>query len=319
MRLSKGSHLMTIRSATLTLIAILLLAACSAPHTTAVVDPSPTPTPRGPYVALGDSYTAAPKVPNQTGTPAGCERSSANYPALVAQRLKIKANLVHDVSCSGAKIADLSAAQDTGNGTTNAAQLSALTADTALVTVGIGGNDVDFAGILSRCVELDAPGTIIDLLRNITADETPCRGYYTSEGIDQIQQKIQDVAPILAATLADIRSRAPHAHVYVVGYPALLPATDGVSCATSLGITPTDVSFLSNEELRLNTMLKLQATAAEDTYVDTYTPSLGHDACSDPATRWIEPLFPAASAAPLHPNAVGEQGMAAAAERAVAR
>ena len=27
-------------------------------------------------------------------------------------------------------------------------------------------------------------------------------------------------------------------------------------------------------------------------------------------SRWIEPLIPDAAAAPLHPNAVGEQGMA---------
>ncbi len=242
---------MTIRTAPFTFIAVLLLAACSAPHTTAVVDP--TPTPQGPYVALGDSYTAAPKVPSQTGTPSGCERSTANYPALVAQRMKIRASLVHDVSCGGATIADLSASQSTGSGT-NPAQLNALTTDTALVTVGIGGNDVDFAGILSHCVD-----------------------------------------------------------------PALLPTADGVDCATTLGITPADVSFLSNEELQLNDILKQRATAAGDTYVDTYTPSIGHDACSDAATRWIEPLLPAASAAPMHPNAVGERGMAAAVERALAQ
>jgi len=316
MRLSKGSHLMTIRTAPFTFIAVLLLAACSAPHTTAVVDP--TPTPQGPYVALGDSYTAAPKVPSQTGTPSGCERSTVNYPALVAQRMKIRASLVHDVSCGGATIADLSASQSTGSGT-NPAQLNALTTDTALVTVGIGGNDVDFAGILSHCVELDAPGTIIDLLRNTTADQTPCRAYYTAGGTDQIQQKIQAAVPRLAAALADIRRLAPHARVYVVGYPALLPTADGVDCATTLGITPADVSFLSNEELQLNNVLKQRATAAGDTYVDTYTPSIGHDACSDAATRWIEPLLPAASAAPMHPNAVGERGMAAAVERALAQ
>jgi hypothetical protein len=47
-----------------------------------------------------------------------------------------------------------------------------------------------------------------------------------------------------------------------------------------------------------------------DGYADTYRPSEGHDACSAPPSRWIEPLIPDATAAPLHPNAVGEQGMA---------
>jgi lysophospholipase L1-like esterase len=305
---------MTIR-ATLTIIAILLLAACSAPRATSVVDP--TPTSYGPYVALGDSYTSAPNVPAQTGTPVGCGRSSANYPSLVAESLKLKASEVHDVSCSGATIADLTAPQGTGNGT-NPAQFNALTAATALVTVGVGGNDIDFAGILSRCVELDAPGTILDFFRHTTADATACRAYYTADGTNQIQQKIQATSPRLAAALADIRKLAPHARILVVGYPALLPTTDGTSCATSLGITSADVAFLSNEELQLNAMLKQRATAAGDTYVDTYTPSLGHDACSDSTTRWIEPLLPVAAAAPMHPNATGEQGMAAAVERALA-
>ena len=64
-------------------------------------------------------------------------------------------------------------------------------------------------------------------------------------------------------------------------------------------------------------MLKQQVTAAGDDYVDTYTASAGRDACSDPATRWIEPLVPDAPAAPMHPNARGRQGIADVVEHAV--
>jgi hypothetical protein len=53
-------------------------------------------------------------------------------------------------------------------------------------------------------------------------------------------------------------------------------------------------------------------------FVDTYTPSLGHDMCAGPERRWIEPPLPAAGRAPLHPNAAGQQGMAAAVLAAVA-
>jgi hypothetical protein len=52
-------------------------------------------------------------------------------------------------------------------------------------------------------------------------------------------------------------------------------------------------------------------------YVDTYTPSEGHDACSAKATRWIEPLIPSSPAAAVHPNERGERGMADAVLRAV--
>ena len=64
-------------------------------------------------------------------------------------------------------------------------------------------------------------------------------------------------------------------------------------------------------------MLRQTAAAVGDGYIDTYTPSEGHDACSAPASRWIEPLLPTAPAAPLHPNAVGEQGMADAVVQAI--
>jgi hypothetical protein len=117
---------------------MLLLAACSTAHGAA----RPSRLPRGAYVALGDSYTAGPDIPDQVGTPAGCQRSSRNYPALVAQYLRLSANQVRDVSCSGARIADLSTPQTTADGT-NPAQRAALSAATALVTLGIGGNDVD--------------------------------------------------------------------------------------------------------------------------------------------------------------------------------
>jgi hypothetical protein len=77
-----------------------------------------------------------------------------------------------------------------------------------------------------------------------------------------------------------------------------------------LALTKGDAAFLNNEELRFNAMLRHVAQASGDGYTDTYTPSEDHNACAPSASRWVEPLIPDAPAAPLHPNAVGEQGMA---------
>ena len=55
------------------------------------------------YVALGDSYTAGPLIPNQTLEPLGCLRSDHNYPSLISANLK---EPVKDVSCSGADTKD---------------------------------------------------------------------------------------------------------------------------------------------------------------------------------------------------------------------
>jgi len=266
--------------------------------------------PQGSYVALGDSYTAGLDIPDQTGAIGGCGQSTSSYPDLVARRLRLD---LTDMSCSSATITSLSAAQPTGDGT-NPAQLSALSAATSVVTLGIGGNDVGWTAIVTRCTELDLIPVLIP--GRTTHDLTPCEDYYTAGGIDQIQQKIQAVSGQLAAALAQIRQRAPHARVYVVGYPDLFPA-EGDGCARTLGITAGDIAFLNQEELRLNSMLRQVAQAADDGYIDTYTPSEGHNACSVSATRWIEPLLPVSPAAPLHPNAVGQLGMADAVVRAV--
>ena len=59
----------------------------------------------GPYVSLGDSYTAAPLVPNPTGNPILCGRSTNNYPSDVARA--IAPSTFKDVSCSSATTADM--------------------------------------------------------------------------------------------------------------------------------------------------------------------------------------------------------------------
>ena len=264
----------------------------------------------GSYVALGDSYTAGPDIPYPTGPTGGCGQSSSSYPYLVARSLGLQ---LTDMSCSSATITSLTAPQPTGDGT-NPAQLSALSRATRLITLGVGGNDVDWTGIITRCTELDLIPALIP--GSTTSDLTPCRDYYASGGVDLIQQRIQAVAEQLAADLTRISQRAPHARVYVVGYPDLFPAAGG-ACAHTLGITAGDIAFLNTEERRLNAILRQDALDGDDGYIDAYTPSVGHDACSPEASRWIEPLIPAAPAAPLHPNAVGEQGMADAIVQAI--
>jgi len=71
-------------------------------------------------------------------------------------------------------------------------------------------------------------------------------------------------------------------------------------------------SYTAGPFVQLNAALAAQAGSAGAAFVDTYTPSIGHDACQLPGTRWVEPVLPLAPAAPVHPNAMGMAGMAAA-------
>lgn len=90
---------------------------------------------------------------------------------------------------------------------------------------------------------------------------------------------------------------------------AILPDT-GTGCWPQMPVTPGDVPYLRAKEKQLNAMLATEAAGNGATYVDTYTPSIGHDACQLPTVRWVEPVVPNGPAAPVHPNAAGEQGMA---------
>ena len=250
------------------------------------------------YVALGDSYAAAPLVPVQGGQPAGCLRSDHNYPALVAKGLGITD--LHDVSCSGAMTVEMTTAQSTELGS-NAPQFDALTHDTGLVSVTIGGNDIGFAGIIQECAT-----------RSVLAPlGSACRDFYTSGGSDQLAQRIADTAPKIAAVLHGIADRAPDARIVVVGYPGILPDT-GPGCYPVVPFSAADVAYLRSTEKALNAMIEKQADDADATFVDAYTPSIGHDACQLPGKKWIEGLIPTSPAYPVHPNSLGTAGQAAA-------
>lgn len=261
----------------------------------------------GPYVALGDSYTSGPKIPRQTGKPAGCDRSDHNYPALVARQLGIKAADFRDVSCSGATITNITSTQSTSNGT-NPAQDSALSKQTRLVTLGFGGNDIGFSSTITKCVTAGVLYRATGSGR-LFPDKAPCKKEYVDGDTDKVAQKIESTGRNLSQALAEIQRRAPKARIYVVGYPEMLPA-EGKGCDGDIPIAPGDATYLYDKERQLNAMLREQAKAAGGTYVDTYAPSVGHDACSAENTRWIEPLRPSSPAAVVHPNARGQQGMA---------
>ncbi|MFJ3788283.1 SGNH/GDSL hydrolase family protein [Kitasatospora sp. NPDC090091] len=280
--------------------------------------PTPTPTPAGPYVALGDSYTSGLKIAPQVGEPGGCARSAVNYPSLVAKALGLAAGQFKDVSCSGARTGDLTGSQETDGGA-NPPQLEALTPATRLVTVGIGGNDAGFMEVVGAC----ARENLVDAVKGLVgADRTeaPCRDHYASAGgaADQVQRKVDAAGERLGGILTDIRQRSPQARVYVVGYPTLLPA-DPASCLPVLGraVAPGDLGFLVEKEQQLNAMLKRRAEAAGAVFVDAAAPSAGHDMCAGEAARWVEPPFPAPGLAAIHPNAKGQEGVAAAVLKAV--
>jgi len=248
------------------------------------------------YVALGDSYTAGPLIPDQTGSPVGCLRSTHSYPFLVAAGTGAAA--FTDASCQGATTADMTHAQSVPLGT-NPPQDNALSASTTLVTLQISGNNIGFSDIIIHCTTLSLTDPF----------GSPCKDYYTSGGTDRLRAKINAAAPKVAADLRGIHADAPDARVFVVGYPVILP-NSGDGCWPEVPIAFGDVPYLRGVEKALNSMLASVAAANNATFVDTYAASIGHDVCQAPGTKWVEGLIPTSPAVPFHPNMLGEQAMA---------
>jgi lysophospholipase L1-like esterase len=272
---------------------IVVVALCAAVIGVVVPGTAHAKKPPQSYVALGDSYTAGPLIPVQQTDPAGCLRSDHNYPHLVASALGVSD--FRDASCSGADTNDMTAPQGVTPGP-NPPQFDRLRADTKLVTIGIGGNDIGFSEIIENCF---AP----------TPSGQPCQDHYVRDGRDELSERIAATAPKVAAVLQGIHARSPEARVLVVGYIAILPET-GPGCWPQLPIAPDDVPYLRGIQKKLNAMLAEQADLNDAKYVDAYTPSIGHDACQLPISRWVEPAVPTTPAAPVHPNLFGMQGYA---------
>jgi lysophospholipase L1-like esterase len=251
----------------------------------AVAAPNPT------YVSLGDSYAAGPLIPLQVPL-FGCLKSNNNYANLTARNLGIT---LKDASCSGAETEDMTSPQNVDPDGPNPPQFDSLTKQTRIVTLQIGGNDIGFSSIAEDCA-------------SATSNEgTPCQDRYVHDGRDEISERIQATAPLVAAVLQGIRARSPKARVLVVNYAAILP-DEGPGCWPQMPITDGDVPYVRAKEKELNAMLATQAAAAGAEVIDWYTASIGHDACQPPVIRWVEPVVPVNAAAPIHPNLGGMIG-----------
>jgi hypothetical protein len=240
------------------------------------------------YVALGDSYVSGPFIlPFASGAPLECLQSARNYPHLTASALSLS---LRDVSCSGATTANLTTEAQYSD---QPPQLDAVSSSTQVVSVGIGGNDKGlFLNTLITCGAEDL----------VFPFGTPCKDTYGNK----LSEEIAEDAPVVGGALHEITTIAPSAKVFVVGYPDILPQSG--NCWPTVPLTTGDVAYLNGVEQELNAMLAKEAAANGDTYVNTYTPSIGHDACKSLSVRYVEPVIPESDAFSVHPN---ERGMEA--------
>ncbi|MCF6378744.1 SGNH/GDSL hydrolase family protein [Nocardioides KLBMP 9356] len=234
------------------------------------------------YVAMGDSFSAGPFIGTMRTDPQGCARSKDNYPAFLADWLDVASYT--DVTCSAATTADLYAPMTLFDGGTAPPQIDAVSSDTDLVTLGIGGNDFAIYDGLIRCQQ---PGAACP--------------------VDQLGADARKVAGRIAQAVRRITTIAPDADVLVVGYPDILP-TEGTCKA--IGTSPEVLGPVTEVAGLLNASLRRGAEAAGASYVDMEAVSGGHDVCAK-GRAWVNgPRFRAGIAAPFHPKINGMRAIA---------
>lgn len=282
----------------LALALVLVLGGCGSTTGSSgapVTTPAPATTPAstagayasGSYVALGDSYAAAPGVPT-TSIAGGCFRSDHDYPHLLAAAIGVP---LTDVTCSGATTASLTGRQRIVQ-VSVAPQFEALKPSTTLVTLGIGGNDLDlFEAVLDRCL----------------TGAAQCL-----QGLD-IPGDLATVRQRLTTALREIHHRSPAARVVLVGYPQLVGASD-TGCA-GLSASPKVLGTVRGLITEFSTMMARAARSGGATYVDLIAPSAGHDICS--ASPWINGSHDTGRAIAFHPLLAEQEAVATLVQQAL--
>ncbi|MEB3984235.1 SGNH/GDSL hydrolase family protein [Mycobacterium sp. 663a-19] len=254
--------------------------ACAGPPTA-----SPPPG-RLNYVALGDSMAAAPGVPDPA-PPAGCRKSTNDYPAVLARRLM--ASTFTDVTCSGATTEDITdREQQTKNGTVGR-QIDAVRASTDLVTITVGANDVGLAADAEGC-EVKSP------------NPAPCTEDFVVGSVDRISAAIDGHVRGWSMLIDQVRAEAPNARIVFVGYGTLIRPG---GCFPGQPVLPHDSDYLQSKINELDDRQRLLAADKGIDYFDTRPMWQGHDICAAPADRYVAGYGAQSPAVALHPTAFG--------------
>jgi lysophospholipase L1-like esterase len=241
------------------------------------------------YVNMGSSFAAgAGTGPAPEGSPARCYQSSVSYAHLLAARRNLA---LTDVSCGGATSAHLLNAWNE-----LPPQIEAITADTGLVTITIGGNDVAYAGNLTQASceqgEMIRVGTFA-----VPCPTTPFP--VAADAFDNLERNLGEIT-------RQIKTRAPNARVIFIQYVTLAPQTQ---CANSR-FTEAEAAELRATAARL---AEVTARAAQTNGADVLRideASRDHTPCdADPWSTGL-PRDYAGSLAPWHPNVRGMEAIA---------
>ncbi|MFF8033440.1 MULTISPECIES: SGNH/GDSL hydrolase family protein [unclassified Streptomyces] len=223
----------------------------------------------GGYVALGDSYASGVGAGGYLSDSGDCKRSTKAHPYLWAAANSPSS--FDFTACSGARTGDVLSGQ-----------LGPLSSATGLVSISVGGNDAGFADVMTTCV-LQSDSACLS--RVATA-----RAYVDSTlpgGLDGVYSAI--------------RSRAPNAHVVVIGYPRFYRL--GTSC---VGLSETKRKAINDAADHLDNAIAQRARAHGFTFGDVRSAFTGHEICS--GDSWLHSVDWLNIGNSYHPKAAGQSG-----------
>ena len=269
------------------------------------------PVPEGAtYVAMGSSYASGPGITVSADTPANrCQRSADNYAHQLARKRGL--HLV-DVSCGGATTAHI-----LGRWGELAPQIDAVTADTRLVTVTIGGNDVGFvSGLMAGSCEGDqsnAPremAAMCEGLRTFARNNPQMAGQADEAAWAKLEKGLRGIA-------SEVHRRAPKARLIFVDYIRLVPPSQ--SCA-AIPLSDQAAVRMRAIAIRLAQLTAAVADSSGAEVIKASELSQGHDVCARDswATGFMKPVG-TSNFAPYHPNLAAMTAIADALDRKIGR
>ena len=226
------------------------------------------------YVSLGSSLASGFGIANQS---TACGRSDKSYAPIVAAKFGLQ---LVDVSCGAAAVPNV---LDRAQGA-NPPQIDAVTADTKLITVGLGGNDIGYNGTALACGDVT---TVCTAPPTLAADEAALPGK-------------------LDAMLAALEAKAPKATIVVVTYPREFPKTN----CPALSLTDEELAIVRQMGATVEKALVAAAKKAGVRLADPYAAAGDHTACAPESKRWAAGN-PVTDGFAYHPTALGHQKMAA--------
>jgi lysophospholipase L1-like esterase len=242
-------------------------------------------------VVLGDSYSAgigADQFESSHVIPdPRCVVTSSGYAdALVERRRAVE--LTANAACSGAQALDVASepaeydVPDLPQQIRFASATNLLDAETDLVAVTVGGNDVQFGNIIGACAQLPLPDCEAAVAQAVAVAENR-------------------LAPALAQNYRQIHDEAPDATIAAVGYPHLFDTKRG----STTPLSPEAAKVFNEGVDVLNSIIERAADASPSTvYVDVTKRFKGHGIGSEDPWINFDPASPA-DMNNFHPTAEG--------------